>query len=150
LEDDASVQDAVSTRIADSGRDVEPALPALNNAGDARAQAAETATSAPHVALEPVVDPVVDRAADPVAAPVMDATPVAPATQAEPSTLPMANRLDDFIDLNQIQALTHLQLVQTRPDAIQAQSQPPAPRLGRPRKPAPVIAPEPLQQVETR
>jgi len=154
--DDASMQDTVSVQTAnadqaDQGAQDVSAASHVVDAGDVLAAQTATAAPVPNAVLESTGDPALDRA--------MDATPlaavptsVAPATQPDLPAMPtpQASRLDVHIDLDQIQALTHLQLVQTRPDAIQAQPQPPAPRLGRARKPAPVIATEPLQQVETR
>jgi len=77
-----------------------------------------------------------------------------PASVSEPAPAPdepvrQPQPLPGSIDLSQIQALTQLQLVETRPDAVRTPPDTPAPRLGRPRKPASLIPTEPLQQVET-
>jgi len=104
----------------------------------------------------PAVAPAMVSAAQSVIAP---AVPVAPEPAVQSPTAQLADTVAEpvgdavaapAVDLNATQTLSHLQLVETRPDAMVPQPEMPAPRLGRARKPAPVIAAEPLQQVETR
>jgi len=110
-----------------------------------------------HVA-EQAFEPV-EQAPAPVAAfvePVQElvvqvaAAPASLEAAEQPATPPVQpTGISDWIDLNQIQTLSNLQLVETQETAVQAQPETPAPRLGRARKPAPVVQAEPLQQVET-
>jgi len=142
--DAALVQDAVLVQGATVLQDTEQ--DAVSEQGDAAlvqdAVLVQGATVLQDAEQDAVSIPVSMHAA--AAMPQMHAAP------AVPPSMP-SNPLHEAIDLSQIQALTHLQLVETRPEALQTQAPAaPAPRLGRPRKPAPVIPTEPLQQVETR
>jgi len=121
----------------------------MDPARDAAVAQIEISTSAlDDAALGVVVEPVVQVAVDLEHVPETPAEPTMPTSASPTSALP--NHSDAGIDLSQLQALTQLQLVETRSDAVREQPETPAPRLGRPRKPAPVVAVEPLQQVETR
>jgi len=152
LQDDATTRDAVLAQVVDADQvyqaqqDISPASNGVDD-GDTHAAHADAVIPVHNPVLEPALDPTVDATQPPAASlstvPTTEAAPIAPPTS-------QATHLQDLIDLNQIQALTNLQWVQTRPDAIQAHMETPAPRLGRARKPAPVIPTEPLQQVETR
>ncbi|HLU20743.1 MAG TPA: Rne/Rng family ribonuclease [Pusillimonas sp.] len=131
-----AVADAVAGAVADAGTD------AVASA-DTEAVANET---------EPSAQKTVDAPADSHAAPAQEGVSVSsangvsvpsPASQANGKAATSSKSLEDVI------RAAGLQLVETRADAP-APTPEPVQRLGRPRKAAPVIADEPLQQVETR
>jgi len=151
---------AIQEAVADSVPVVSESVPVIPDALPALAEPVATLVETP-AAPEPVappstgngVAPTLDSVIGAASAPLVDEEEL----QANEQQASPAVGVGDYpvldlahLDLDQIQALTHMQLVQTQPGSAQQETPAkPAPPLGRARKPVVPVDAVPLQQVET-
>ncbi|MBP6020377.1 MAG: ribonuclease E/G, partial [Burkholderiaceae bacterium] len=177
VQDSVAEVAAVETEVAPAA--VAPVAPVVETApAVVETPVAQPAAVEPAAVVETQVDvvetaPAVEAPAAHVAAtsqePVVEAAPVVAKTEPEPATAPEAVVAEEATEIKtvavesaantangvapaaapEVELPTGLELIETRHHAVIEQTQPQV-QLGRRRKAAPVIADEPLKQVETQ